>query len=488
MGVWRSCKCGTVEIMRQFLRGERHKLADFAPLHRVWEVELSLDAPLFVVDYCCLGLDANGRPVDDSYLIFYNRPDAPYGAIAMDNVSNTGALFTIDVARLPANVRRLVFTATLQSRENNAGAFNISGNGILSDIFHAAFGDVGITPDIGEGYVALRAGTIDAGYFPFSGRDFHDEQTLVIGEIYWKDDWRFVGVGQGLGGDLSAFLRHLGDGSVAANPAQPAIPPAKVLAAPTALAPAPKTPVAAPAPSAPRIVPPQPSPPVAKRPDVPHSVPPGGKLQDLIDAAAPHSSLTLLRGEYQGPIVINKPLSLSGQDSAIWARQGPVVTVAAPDVSLRDFQIEITVPERVSGEGDIALKIVGSAPQLQDVRVRGRISGLPDAGGEWILPPALDLGRFAARADNQWKWELRVPTAIQLSSSVEGLSLAPEKMEAGTHQITLTLRDVAPDALVAGQIEVRSASLTRTIPLSGSAANGLEVARGIELWRVSDSS
>lgn len=483
--------------MRQFLRGERHKLADFAPLHRVWEVELSLDAPLFVVDYCCLGLDANGKPVDDGYLIFYNRPDAPYGAIAMDNVSNTGALFTIDVARLPANVRRLVFTATLQSRENNAGAVNISGNGILSDIFHAAFGETGLAPDIGEGYITLRAGTVEAGYFPFSGRDFHGEKTLVIGEIYWKDDWRFVGVGQGLGGDLSAFLRHLGDGSVAAHPAQPAIPPAKVLAAQAPVSPAP-TPVAAPASPPPRIaapVAPQPAPPqppvfapVAKRLDVPHSVPSGGKLQDLIDAAAPHSSLTLLRGEYQGPIVINKPLSLSGQNSAIWARQGPVVTVAAPDVSLRDLEIEITVPENASGEGDIALKIVAGAPQLQDVRVRGRISGLPDANGEWILPPALDLGRFAARAANQWTWELRVPSAVQLSSSVEGLSLSPNNVEAGTHQITLTLRDVAPEALVAGQIEVRAASLTRTIPLSGSAANGLDAARGVALWRISDSS
>ncbi len=465
--------------MRQFLRGERHKLADFAPLHRVWQVELSLDAPQFVIDYCCLGLDADGHPVGDEYLIFYNRPDAPYGAISLDNASNNGALFTLDLGNLPAHVRRLVFTATLHHVESEAAMVNVQGSGALADIFASAFG---LAPDIGEGYLALGAGTretesIEAGFFAFSGTDFGGETTLVIGEVGWKDEWRFIGVGKGLAGDLSAFLRHLDGGSVRANPVQPVtIPPARVLAPP---APAPAPPIAAPRPT-PITAPPQPTatPAVARpvaAPPIAQSPPPGGTLQDLIDAAAPNSVLILMRGEYQGPFFITKPLTIQGQNSALWARQGPVVTVEARDVALHDLEIEVTIPQN-GGEGDIALKIAGEAPQLHDVRVRGRIAGLPDGDGEWKVPTSLDLGRFAARAENRWRFELSVPTAVQLSSPVEGLSLSPAQVDAGQHQITLTLRDVAPDAIIAGQIEVRAASLTRTIPVSGSAVLGVEAA------------
>ncbi|MBW3635187.1 MAG: TerD family protein [Armatimonadetes bacterium] len=473
--------------MRQFLRGERHKLADFAPLHRVWQVELSLDAPQFVIDYCCLGLDIDGHPVGDEYLIFYNRPDAPYGAISLDNASNNGALFTLDLGNLPASVRRLVFTATLHRVESEAAMINVQGNGALADIFASAFG---LTPDIGEGYLSLGAGTreteiIEAGFFAFSGADFGRETTLVIGEIGWKDEWRFIGVGKGLAGDLSAFLRHLDGGSVRAQPVT--IPPARVLspATPTLAPPAPRrTPLAAPSPPA---VVPTVAKPVAAAP-IAQSPPPGGTLQDLIDAAAPNSTLTLMRGEYQGPFSISKPLTLRGQNSALWARQGPVVTVESRGVALHDLEIEVTIPQNASGESDIALKIVGEAPQLHDVRVRGRITGLLDGEGEWILPPALDLGRFAARAENGWKFELRVPTAVQLSSSVEGLSPSPDHVEAGQHQIMLTLRDVVPDAIIAGQIEVRSASLSRTIPVSGSAAKDLDAARAMPLWRLPAAS
>ena len=207
---------------------------------------------------------------------------------------------------------------------------------------------------------------------------------------------------------------------------------------------------------------------------LPQTLSAGQKLQDLIDAAAPGATLTLARDEYEGPVTIRKSLVLEGRESALWAKAGPVVTIAAPGVSLGNLDIEVTVSPDAGGEEAVALKVEKEAPQLQldNVRVRGRISGLGDEDGSWVLPSSLDLGEFAARAENEFHFSLSVPTAVRLSSPVEGVSLFPAEVGAGEHQITLTVRDVAPETLLIGNVEVRSASLARTVPLRGCAVSG----------------
>lgn len=498
--------------MRQFIRGERARLSELAAINHIWQVGVAIDAPLFVMDFCCLGLDEAGHVVDDRFLISYSAPDAPGDAIRMDNASNNGALFTLQLSRVPVGVRRLVFTATLQESLAPGG------------LFGAAFSLFGGASEIGDGHLTLRTPAVDAAIFRFSGRDFGDQSTLILGELYWRDEWRFVAAGSALHGELDAFLRKLTDGptpvpvvvpalpkaapiTVPPRPARPTTPlpsPSPKPAAPVVLPAAPKTPVAA---QTARTVAPPPAPtpnpratiqpvaasvaapaklqpriPKAVAPPVvpidaallPKSVPPGGHLQDLIDAAAPNSILTLQSDEYQGPITISKPLILNGRDSALWAKFGPVVTIQAPNVTLRDFDIEVTVAREASDPTNVALKIedVAALVKLENVRVNGHIDGLGDEDGEWILPVRLDLGAFAPRADNEFHFSLSVPTTVQLSSPVEGVALSPAEVGAGQHQITLRVRDVMPDTLIVGWVEVRSAWLSRTIPLNGSATVG----------------
>jgi stress response protein SCP2 len=488
--------------MRQFLRGERAKLADLAAINRLWEVGVSIDAPFFIVDFVCLGLDASGQVVDDRYLISLNQPDAPRGAIRMNNTSNNGAIFSMDLGLMPPEVRRLVFTATLHAPEMPGG------------ILGAAFSVFGVQDQIrqiGEGHLTLSTPAVDVGFFSFSGQDFGEESTLILGELYWRNEWRFVAAGQPLKGELSTFLQTLTDGPMplpptpapqpaappmAAPPRQPRAatwppptPPAQsrppITAAPSApiarpapapVAPprtAPTAPVAQPAAqsiaSPPKAVTPPPAPPVLAQ-----SLPPGGKLQDLVDDAAPGSTLTLMSDEYEGPITISKPLVLEGRGSALWARNGPIVIVSAPDVALHNLDIEITISHEATDESGVALKVENQVPRLKldNVRVRGRISGLGAEDGDWDLPTMLNLGAFAPRADNNYSFTLRVPTPVKLSSPVEGVSLSPAEVGAGEHQITLSVQGVPPDTLLVGFVEVCSASLVRTIPLNGSATVG----------------
>lgn len=485
--------------MREFIRGERAKLSDLAAINHIWEVSVALDAPFYIVDFCCLGLDAHGEVVDDRYLISYNQPDAPQDAIRMNNASNNGAIFTVHLGRLPQEIRRVVFTATLHKPEMPGGLVGAALN----------FFGAGLDGPVGEGYLTLSTPAIDVGSFLFSGENFGEESTLILGELYWRDEWRFVAAGQAPKGELSDFLRTLTDGPTpaplpSATPAAkppvvaPPRPPRPVIPAPRPQAPvllptAPSAPIpvkATPVP-VPTAAPVQPAAasisarpkatqstapvPAATLPIFPRELAPGEKLQDLIDDALPGSTVTLVRDEYPGPVIINKPLVLEGRDSALWARTGPVITVTAPDVELRNLDVEITVAHDDPGEQGVALRLenVAKRVQLENVRVRGRISGLGEEDGDWQLPALLDLGQFAPRALNELRFTLRVPTAVRLSSPVEGVSLSPAEVGAGQHLVTLQVRDVLPDSLIVGFVELRSEAIVRTIPLRGSAVTGV---------------
>ncbi len=69
-----------------------------------------------------------------------------------------------------------------------------------------------------------------------------------------------------------------------------------------------------------------------------------GELQNAINGAPPGTTVTLGRGEFGGPIAVDKPLVLEGKGAVIWAREGPVVTVSAGGVVLRNVSVEVTVP------------------------------------------------------------------------------------------------------------------------------------------------
>ena len=68
---------------------------------------------------------------------------------------------------------------------------------------------------------------------------------------------------------------------------------------------------------------------------------PAATLQERIDAAAPNDTITLEAGVHQGPVVINKPLTLSAnRDAEIrGSGHGKTVLIAANDVTIRGLRI-----------------------------------------------------------------------------------------------------------------------------------------------------
>ena len=211
----------------------------------------------------------------------------------------------------------------------------------------------------------------------------------MLAEIYRKDGvWRAWASGQGFAGDLGALLAHFG-GEVVEESSPVPTPPAPPLSQPASL-------------SAPANH--------AATAGAVAAVGTMGALQKTIDQATTGATVRLPRGEYRGPIRIQRALTLEGEGAVIWAQSGPVVVIASAGVTLRGVQIEVT-----GEENGVALHVEGAAPTLDKVEVRGRVVGMShETAGDWQLPVALDLGEFAPRALNSWRFMVRVPVDCQL--------------------------------------------------------------------------
>lgn len=180
--------------MNTFTRGQKGKLADLG-LNGPFAVALDIGAGGMEVDVSCFGLDAAGQLSDDRYMVFFNQKAAPDNAVTLE-LGGAGALFQVDLARLPAAIDKLVFTAACDQGSMRA-----------------------------LGPSSLTLGQPAAASFDFSGADFQDEKAVIVGELYRRDvGWRFGAVGQGFSGGLAALLKHFGGSEAGA--AQQAAPPA----------------------------------------------------------------------------------------------------------------------------------------------------------------------------------------------------------------------------------------------------------------------
>jgi nitrous oxidase accessory protein len=100
------------------------------------------------------------------------------------------------------------------------------------------------------------------------------------------------------------------------------------------------------------------------------AVPPGaGTLAAAISAVSPGDVLRLSDGAYQGPVTLDKPLTITGPASAVidGMGRGTVVTITADDVTVQG--VTVTRSGGVNADLDAGVKIVKGAD-------RARIEGL----------------------------------------------------------------------------------------------------------------
>ncbi|MFG2312606.1 TerD family protein [Streptomyces sp. NPDC048566] len=245
-------------MAREFQRGHKAKISDLTAGTDLY-VGVQITGPGLTFDISCFGLDADEQLSDDRYFVFFNQPKSPEESIQLlGPQSGDTESFRVTLDRIPAQIRKLSFTAT------------VDGAGQMSQI--------------APGYLRIVAGGEEVARYAFSGAEFSTERAVMLGDFYLKDVWRFAAVGQGFDGGLDALLKNFG-GEIAEE--ENAAPQSQSQSQPQSGAPSFAPPAfgapAAPAPAQgftppPGATPPPPAPPVHAAPTIvaPLHTPPGG--------------------------------------------------------------------------------------------------------------------------------------------------------------------------------------------------------------------
>jgi stress response protein SCP2 len=177
--------------MTTIQRGFRGKLEDYCDPAKEITVKVAVSGPA-VYDYCCFGVDGQDKLSDDRYMVFYNQTSTPDNEIVLSQEGGA-TVYRINLARLPASVNKLVFTAS------------IDGNGTMNAIGSCIM-EIGQS---GSGQVRLD----------LAGQDFQNEKAIIVIEIYRKGGWRLAAVASGFNGGLPDLLKAYGGEEAAPQPA-----------------------------------------------------------------------------------------------------------------------------------------------------------------------------------------------------------------------------------------------------------------------------
>ena len=144
-------------------------------------------------DFCCFGVDGNGKLLDDRYMIFYNQKMSPNGEISVEDIPD-GARYTLKLSAVPDFINRLVFTVSIDGNKTMGEM-----NSLETKVYQSGAKDIEMT---------------------LGGNDFSNEKAVIVMEIYRKDVWRIGCVASGFDGGLSALLKYFGGEEVVSDPVQ----------------------------------------------------------------------------------------------------------------------------------------------------------------------------------------------------------------------------------------------------------------------------
>lgn len=181
------------------------------------------------------------------------------------------------------------------------------------------------------------------------------------------------------------------------------------------------------------------------------------ELQDALHTATPGDTLELAPGEYRGPVVIDKSITLRGLDrqTVLWRRGGPVVFVRVPGVKLERLLVERTV----DAHGPTIVHYPECVPTGKESM---------ELDGDTLI----NLGELVPGHTLSVPLEIGVKTRTEISvTGLHGAWITPTVLESpGNHQVNLTLDGNAlinKGELLLGEVTIREGAATRYLWVSG---------------------
>ncbi len=174
-------------------------------------------------------------------------------------------------------------------------------------------------------------------------------------------------------------------------------------------------------------------------------------LNDILASAPKGSTRALESVFYQGPVYVNQPLVIDGNNATIWSENSPALIIASQDVTVKNLRIVSAVEPGVQAANHPAL-IVNSNDNVifDNVELSGHAQGLLKGFGLWDLPFFIDLGNIACDTPFMAILRIIVPVPCSIVSGIAGLQLSKESLFPGLNEIVLHIEKMRPDILLWG--------------------------------------
>ncbi len=185
------------------------------------------------------------------------------------------------------------------------------------------------------------------------------------------------------------------------------------------------------------------------------------ELNEMISRASPNSEVVLPSGEFEGPLIINKPLRVKGKSTTVWAKRSPVIRITSGGVTIEDIRAEIT-----EGSIEEAAITANTACGAKNVEVLGRVSGFGTEDGYFDIPRTIELGKFPADRENSFKLEVNVPAKTEIICEMREVKLSPSVLNAGRNELTITISGISAQTFLYAELLFRS-KFTRRVYLTG---------------------
>ena len=161
-----------------------------------WDINAFDTGGDFDLDAAAFCLTESGKVSRQEDFVFYGNLKHPSGGIEHlgDNLTGAGdgddEQIRIDLSRVPENIVKIAFTATIYDAETRRQNFGQVNNAFIR-IYNEETGEEMLKYDLGE--------------------DFSIETAAVFGELYKNNgEWKFNAIGSGYQGGLAALCANFG--------------------------------------------------------------------------------------------------------------------------------------------------------------------------------------------------------------------------------------------------------------------------------------
>lgn len=184
-------------------------------------------------------------------------------------------------------------------------------------------------------------------------------------------------------------------------------------------------------------------------------------INRIIADAPAGASITLPSGEFEGPLVINKPLHLIGKNTTVWAKKSPVIEINSNGVTIENIRAELT--EGSLNDAAVTANVLAAA---KNIEVLGGVRGFGAEDGWFDVPRTIELGEFAADGVNTFSLEVNVPDKTEIVCGMREVTFSPNTLSAGRNSVTVTVSGISAQTYLYAEVLFKT-RFTRRIYITG---------------------